>query len=120
LNVQELLLLNIQIKKEKIVMKMTPDEYREYSKQISQKQVEERKAAWKTKECQEIYRNLINAAGGFKIVRPGMRGRAKQLAISAYLKKTIPDIKQFVKTVNIANIMYEKKYMHKFDSEIKD
>jgi hypothetical protein len=89
-------------------MKMTPDEYREYSKQISQKQVEERKAAWKTKECQEIYRNLINAAGGFKIVRPGMRGRAKQLAISAYLKKTIPDIKQFVKTVNIANIMYEK------------
>ncbi|GIM44519.1 hypothetical protein DNHGIG_00680 [Collibacillus ludicampi] len=60
--------------------------YYEYCRQKTIEDLERRKKAFKDPECQKIYHQLIEYCGGEKVVRPGIRGRAKQLAINCFLK----------------------------------
>lgn len=68
-----------------------------------------RRDAWRTKECQAIYQRLLNAAGGPQNVRPGMRGQAKQAAITAYLQGKDPDFDRFGRRVELANDLYSRR-----------
>lgn len=43
----------------------------------------EREDIWKSKECQKLYKKLIDYAGGFSNIRKGKRNQAKDMAISA-------------------------------------
>lgn len=54
-------------------------------------------------ECEKIYKKLINQAGGFNIVRPGMKGRAKQMAMNCYSKRIEPNYEKFKNDVKKAN-----------------
>lgn len=67
-----------------------------------------REKAWESKECEDLYEKLINVAGGFRVVRPGMRGRAKQMAITCYMKGQEPNYEKFKNDVKIANKIHAK------------
>ncbi|WP_407268901.1 hypothetical protein [Radiobacillus sp. PE A8.2] len=71
-------------------------------------QESKREVAWTDKRCKEIYTKLINYAGGTKIVRKGMQGKAKQLAITSFLKGIEPNYDKFKKSVEIANSKQSK------------
>lgn len=84
--------------------KMTAEEYQGHSRKTALLNLERRRNAWKDEGCKSIYRDLIKAAGGPSIVRPGMRGRAKDLAINCYLSGKTGPVEAFVADVNAANV----------------
>jgi hypothetical protein len=69
----------------------------------TQENLELRRSTWKIKQCQDLYVRLVEFAGGFNVVRPGMRGRAKDIAITSYIKKIEPNYEKFKIDVGIAN-----------------
>lgn len=85
----------------------------------TRKQEEIREFAWYDNGCQTIYKSLIDCAGGMKSVRPGMRGQAKQIAISCFLKNKTPDYKEFKLRVKNANkkIKHWKKHVNLYQED---
>ena len=63
-------------------------------------------SAWNTKECQDMYKSFIKLASGFKIVKCGMRGLARQMAVNCYIQKVEPDLEDFKNKVIIAKDNY--------------
>jgi hypothetical protein len=82
-------------------------EYEVLSRENSLANEKRRKDAWEKPECKKIYQELIEIAGGENVVRPGMKGKAKQLAITCYLRGEKPDFKSFVENVEKANKKHE-------------
>lgn len=93
--------------------KMTPEEHQDHSRKMTMLNLERRRNAWKNEECRKIYRVLVNAAGGASVVRPGMRGKAKEIAINCYLNESIPPIESFVGEVNTAKCSQFKAALKK-------
>lgn len=64
---------------------------------------------WKQKNCQDVYRKLINYAGGFNVVRKGKRAEAKQIAINYCLKNKQIDYEEFKLGVEKANLVNSER-----------
>ena len=82
---------------------MNNTQYYEHSVISSRKQNELRSLAWQDRKCQQIYHDLINEAGGLAVVRPGMKGEAKQTAITSFLRDEPPNTQKFIDRVAAAN-----------------
>lgn len=78
----------------------------------TQDNLELRRSTWKIQKCQDIYIRLVKFAGGFDVVRPGMRGMAKNIAITSYVKNIEPNFEIFKSEVEIAN-KRRKKYLRR-------
>jgi hypothetical protein len=84
-------------------------DYYKHSVEASERNEKRRSEAFLTKECQEIYRSIIDYCGGEEVVRPGMLGQIKQYAITCFLKEQVPDFEKFKLKVTIANSKHESR-----------
>jgi hypothetical protein len=99
--------------------KSVEEQLRKLQKQVDQQEGSYLKAkeneairnqAFQEKGCQQIYRKIINYCGGFKVVRPGMKAKVKQHAITCYLKGLSPDLDKFREQVTRANEINQERY----------